>query len=149
MISCIRVLPPSSIRCFAHSVSRCHWRLWCWEIQSDRSVTLSLLVLRSVSFSVTQSSFPRFRLVIGSYTKDTFREETKTTIGVEFGHKTIRIEDRVIKAQIWDTGLPSSLFLSASNRASWSGAFQGSHPRLLSRCIGSLVDLFHYVSPIL
>lgn len=38
-----------------------------------------------------------------SYTKDTFREETKTTIGVEFGHKTLRIEDKVIKAQIWDT----------------------------------------------
>jgi len=41
--------------------------------------------------------------LIDRYTKDTFREETKTTIGVEFGHKTIRIDDKVIKAQIWDT----------------------------------------------
>lgn len=42
-------------------------------------------------------------VIVRSYTKDTFREETKTTIGVEFGHKTLRIEDKVIKAQIWDT----------------------------------------------
>eukprot|EP01125_Pyxidicula_operculata_P017816 TRINITY_DN628_c0_g1_i1.p1 TRINITY_DN628_c0_g1~~TRINITY_DN628_c0_g1_i1.p1 ORF type:complete len:178 (-),score=37.87 TRINITY_DN628_c0_g1_i1:605-1138(-) len=41
--------------------------------------------------------------LIDRYTKDTFREETKTTIGVEFGHKTIKVDDKVIKAQIWDT----------------------------------------------
>jgi len=41
--------------------------------------------------------------LIDRYTKDTFREETKTTIGVEFGHKTIKIDDKIIKAQIWDT----------------------------------------------
>jgi len=41
--------------------------------------------------------------LIDRYTKDTFREETKTTIGVEFGHKTIRLDDKIIKAQIWDT----------------------------------------------
>jgi len=41
--------------------------------------------------------------LIDRYTKDTFREETKTTIGVEFGHKTIRVDDKIIKAQIWDT----------------------------------------------
>jgi len=41
--------------------------------------------------------------LIERYTKDTFKEETKTTIGVEFGHKTIKVDDKVIKAQIWDT----------------------------------------------
>jgi len=41
--------------------------------------------------------------LIDRYTKDSFREEMKTTIGVEFGHKTMRIDDKVIKAQIWDT----------------------------------------------
>jgi len=41
--------------------------------------------------------------LIDRYTKDTFREETKTTIGVEFGHKTIKVDDKIIKAQIWDT----------------------------------------------
>jgi len=41
--------------------------------------------------------------LIDRYTKDSFREEMKTTIGVEFGHKTVKIDDKVIKAQIWDT----------------------------------------------
>uniref|UniRef100_A0A6B2LGY6 Uncharacterized protein n=1 Tax=Arcella intermedia TaxID=1963864 RepID=A0A6B2LGY6_9EUKA len=41
--------------------------------------------------------------LIDRYTKDSFREETKTTIGVEFGHKTIKVDDKIIKAQIWDT----------------------------------------------
>jgi len=41
--------------------------------------------------------------LIERYTKDSFKEETKTTIGVEFGHKTIKVDDKVIKAQIWDT----------------------------------------------
>lgn len=42
--------------------------------------------------------------LISRYTTNIFREEARTTIGVEFGHKTIKIEEKVIKAQIWDTG---------------------------------------------
>jgi GTPase SAR1 family protein len=30
--------------------------------------------------------------------------ETKTTIGVEFGHKSLKIDNKEVKAQIWDTG---------------------------------------------
>jgi len=41
--------------------------------------------------------------LISRYTTNTFREENKATIGVEFGHKTIKIEDKIIKGQIWDT----------------------------------------------
>eukprot|EP00029_Vermamoeba_vermiformis_P003907 TRINITY_DN14441_c0_g1_i1.p1 TRINITY_DN14441_c0_g1~~TRINITY_DN14441_c0_g1_i1.p1 ORF type:complete len:241 (-),score=80.49 TRINITY_DN14441_c0_g1_i1:92-778(-) len=41
--------------------------------------------------------------LISRYTTNIFREEARTTIGVEFGHKTIKIEEKVIKAQIWDT----------------------------------------------
>lgn len=42
--------------------------------------------------------------LIGRYTKDQFRVETKTTIGVEFGHKSLKIDNKEVKAQIWDTG---------------------------------------------
>eukprot|EP01127_Copromyxa_protea_P011713 TRINITY_DN2974_c0_g1_i1.p1 TRINITY_DN2974_c0_g1~~TRINITY_DN2974_c0_g1_i1.p1 ORF type:complete len:213 (-),score=31.97 TRINITY_DN2974_c0_g1_i1:33-671(-) len=41
--------------------------------------------------------------LIDRYTKDQFRDETKTTIGVEFGHKHIMVDDKNIKAQLWDT----------------------------------------------
>jgi Ras-related protein Rab-11A len=43
--------------------------------------------------------------LIGRYTKDQFRVETKTTIGVEFGHKSLKIDNKEVKAQIWDTGM--------------------------------------------
>eukprot|EP01126_Amoeba_proteus_P019559 TRINITY_DN2011_c0_g2_i3.p1 TRINITY_DN2011_c0_g2~~TRINITY_DN2011_c0_g2_i3.p1 ORF type:complete len:199 (+),score=51.02 TRINITY_DN2011_c0_g2_i3:80-598(+) len=41
--------------------------------------------------------------LIDRYTKDQFREETRTTIGVEFGHKQLNVDGKDIKAQIWDT----------------------------------------------
>jgi Ras-related protein Rab-11A len=56
--------------------------------------------------------------LIDRYTKGQFREETKTTIGVEFGHKQIKVDGKDIKAQIWDTGL---VFVTQlSNASSWS-----------------------------
>lgn len=39
--------------------------------------------------------------LIDRYTKGQFRDETKTTIGVEFGHKQIKVDGKDIKAQIW------------------------------------------------
>jgi len=41
--------------------------------------------------------------LIDRFTKNSFRLETKSTIGAEFGHKTVQIDDKVINAQIWDT----------------------------------------------
>jgi len=59
--------------------------------------------------------------LIERYTKDTFKEETKTTIGVEFGHKTIKVDDKVIKAQIWDTAGQERF--KALTRGYYRGAF--------------------------
>ena len=36
-------------------------------------------------------------------TKDEFRDDHDVTIGVEFGSFAVRIEDKVVKVQIWDT----------------------------------------------
>eukprot|EP00029_Vermamoeba_vermiformis_P000811 TRINITY_DN109_c0_g1_i2.p1 TRINITY_DN109_c0_g1~~TRINITY_DN109_c0_g1_i2.p1 ORF type:complete len:161 (-),score=29.83 TRINITY_DN109_c0_g1_i2:337-819(-) len=41
--------------------------------------------------------------IISRYTMNMFKEDSLTTVGVEFGHKTLEIDDKVIKAQIWDT----------------------------------------------
>lgn len=35
---------------------------------------------------------------------DVFLVDSKTTIGVEFSAKCIEKDDKIIKAQIWDTG---------------------------------------------
>lgn len=37
------------------------------------------------------------------FTKNEFNLESKTTIGVEFATKNIRIEGQLVKAQVWDT----------------------------------------------
>ncbi len=41
--------------------------------------------------------------LIGRFTKNDFSFETKATIGVEFAHKVLQVENSIIKAQIWDT----------------------------------------------
>ena len=37
------------------------------------------------------------------YIHDNFNEEFQSTIGVEFGAKNIKIEDKIFRIQIWDT----------------------------------------------
>ena len=40
--------------------------------------------------------------ILNSYIKE-FQKDVKNTIGVEFQHKDIYIEDKIIRFQIWDT----------------------------------------------
>lgn len=37
------------------------------------------------------------------FTENTFRSESKATVGVEFAAKSVKIQKSVVKAQIWDT----------------------------------------------
>ncbi|MBA0852219.1 hypothetical protein Goshw_002646, partial [Gossypium schwendimanii] len=37
------------------------------------------------------------------FTKNEFSLESTSTTGVEFATRSIRVDDKVIKAQIWDT----------------------------------------------
>ena len=41
--------------------------------------------------------------IMSKYLKDEFHEDSKATVGVEFGSKQFTIEGHEIKAQIWDT----------------------------------------------
>ncbi|KAK8989440.1 hypothetical protein V6N11_063865 [Hibiscus sabdariffa] len=41
--------------------------------------------------------------LLSRFTKNEFSLESKSTIGVEFATRSIRVDDKVIKAQIWDT----------------------------------------------
>ena len=41
--------------------------------------------------------------ILSKYIKNEFHEDSKSTIGVEFGSKQLKIEGHKIKAQIWDT----------------------------------------------
>ena len=41
--------------------------------------------------------------IMSKYLKNQFHEDSKTTVGVEFGSKEFNIENHSIKCQIWDT----------------------------------------------
>lgn len=41
--------------------------------------------------------------VLSRFTRNTFNQDSKSTIGVEFATRTIQIDNKAIKAQIWDT----------------------------------------------
>ena len=42
--------------------------------------------------------------LLSRFTRNEFNLECKSTIGVEFATKSISVDNKVIKAQIWDTG---------------------------------------------
>jgi GTPase SAR1 family protein len=54
--------------------------------------------------------------LLGRFTRNEFNLESKSTIGVEFATRSIQVDNKVIKAQIWDTGKfiisSSSCFIS-------------------------------------
>lgn len=41
--------------------------------------------------------------LIKRYTKNEFDESSQTTIGVDFSNRNLKIESKLVKAQIWDT----------------------------------------------
>lgn len=49
--------------------------------------------------------FQRFvHTVLSRFTRNEFNLDSKSTIGVEFATRTLSIDEKTIKAQIWDTG---------------------------------------------
>lgn len=60
--------------------------------------------------------------LLSRFTRNEFSVESKSTIGVEFATRSIRVDDRIVKAQIWDTAgqerfvlLPIFVFLCFSD----------------------------------
>ena len=49
--------------------------------------------------------------ILSRFTRGEFSLESKSTIGVEFATKSVTVEGKVIKAQIWDTYAPIQLHL--------------------------------------
>ena len=48
-------------------------------------------------------------IVLSRFTRNEFNLESKSTIGVEFATRSINVDGKTVKAQIWDTGeLPLS-----------------------------------------
>lgn len=41
--------------------------------------------------------------LLSRFARNEFSLESKSTIGVEFATRSIRVDDKIVKAQIWDT----------------------------------------------
>lgn len=53
--------------------------------------------------------------LLSRFTRNEFSLESKSTIGVEFATRTIRVDDdKIVKAQIWDTAGQERSLLSPS-----------------------------------
>jgi GTPase SAR1 family protein len=62
--------------------------------------------------------------VLSRFTRNEFNLESKSTIGVEFATRSINVDGKTVKAQIWDTGMyslqlatPGSQFLADTSVA--------------------------------
>lgn len=52
--------------------------------------------------------------LLSRFTKNEFNLESKSTIGVEFATRTLKVDGKVIKAQIWDTAGQERFVFSSS-----------------------------------
>jgi ABC-type phosphate/phosphonate transport system ATPase subunit len=50
--------------------------------------------------------------LLSRFTRDEFSLDSKSTIGVEFATRSLKIKEKIVKAQIWDTGKVSLPILS-------------------------------------
>lgn len=49
--------------------------------------------------------------LLSRFTKNEFSFNSRSTIGVEFSTRTIRVQNKIIKAQIWDTAGQERFFI--------------------------------------
>ena len=43
--------------------------------------------------------------ILSRFANDEFNLDSKATVGVEFSAKCVKVNNSIIKAQIWDTGI--------------------------------------------
>ncbi|KAL1202109.1 Ras-related protein RABA1a [Cardamine amara subsp. amara] len=107
--------------------------------------------------------------LLSRFTKNEFNLESKSTIGVEFATKTLKVEGKVVKAQIWDTAgqeryraITSAYYRGAvgallvydvtrqstfENAARWLRELRGhTDPNIVVMLIGNKCDLRHLVA---
>lgn len=78
-------------------------------------------------------------IVLSRFTRNEFNLESKSTIGVEFATRSINVDGKTVKAQIWDTGtLPSVL-----TPPSWWACHDPSFMRILSCASFFLTDVYN------
>ncbi|CAI0449186.1 unnamed protein product [Linum tenue] len=85
--------------------------------------------------------------LLSRFTKNEFNLESKSTIGVEFATKSLSIDGKVIKAQIWDTVYDVTRHSTFENVARWLKELRDhTDPNIVVMLIGNKSDLRHLVA---
>lgn len=77
-------------------------RGWVWKLQG-RAESAKLTFLARAVVLIGDSGVGKSNL-LSRFTRNEFNLESKSTIGVEFATRSISVDGKTIKAQIWDTG---------------------------------------------
>ncbi|KAK8985622.1 hypothetical protein V6N11_068870 [Hibiscus sabdariffa] len=67
--------------------------------------------------------------LLSRFARNEFNLESKSTIGVEFATRSIRVDDKVVKAQIWDTAGQESCMGSFPSAVSLGNIYQSEVPQ--------------------
>lgn len=62
--------------------------------------------------------------LLSRFTRNEFNLESKSTIGVEFATRSVQVDNKTVKAQIWDTGKISIFLFPSSDTIS---GIKGTH----------------------
>lgn len=104
-------------------------KLLIWTLTDSRILFCNFAVVLIGDSGVGKSN------LLSRFTRNEFNLESKSTIGVEFATRSIVVDNKTIKAQIWDTGKCWKLTYNRHNKlkllSSRSRAIQGHHFSLL------------------
>ena len=70
---------------------------------NDKTYYIQQRLILSLVVLIGDSGVGKSNL-LSRFTRNEFNLESKSTIGVEFATRSIQVDNKTIKAQIWDTG---------------------------------------------
>ena len=73
------------------------------KVKKNKLIETPFISLPDIVVLIGDSGVGKTNL-LGRFTRNEFNLESKSTIGVEFATRSIQVDNKVIKAQIWDTG---------------------------------------------
>ena len=72
----------------------------------------------SSQYHISSNTYPYLQTaVLSRFTRNEFNLDSKSTIGVEFATRSINVDGKTVKAQIWDTGAPVFLLTPPPGRS--------------------------------
>ena len=98
------------------------WRIGGGGVRLLRGLGLTCFPVTAIVVLIGDSSVGKSNL-LSRFTRNEFNLESKSTIGVEFATRSIQVDSKTIKAQIWDTGTLECPRADVASEAAYSPDF--------------------------